>query len=230
MLPAVVPEETEPPEAELLSAPQHVVAVGVSATGTNYGLDDQIYLPNGVILQVTTLQASSTQLLAVAIINPGYLTGTAPTNPVAQVATDGKGTGGSFNLTWAAIPASELPTFPTFTPIYPPPPVGIPASLPTFPPTTGSTPITVPTGPLVGPAIAPAGVPPSDAGVVQPQYGSGSATSPLGSALFPNFNTTFPVPTIVISATFNNVTVAAGHTPPWTITAPPFTASTPPLH
>jgi hypothetical protein len=83
------------------------------------------------------------------------------------------------------------PTFPAFTPIYPPPAVGVGGgATPAFPPPTPPPIGHVPVGPLVGPAIAPAAVPPSVAGVVQPQYKTGSATVPTAASLFPEFTTT----------------------------------------
>ena len=46
-------------------------------------------------------------------------------------------------------------------------------------------------------------VPPSLAGVVQPQFATGSATAPPASALFPDFSTSFPVPTVETPNIFN---------------------------
>ncbi|PWT76096.1 MAG: hypothetical protein C5B60_04455 [Chloroflexi bacterium] len=90
--------------------------------------------------------------------------------------------------------------FPDFTPIVPPPPIGEGGGPPPpFPPPTPPPIGVVPPGILVGPAIAPAGVPPSVAGFVQPQFGTGSATVPPG--YFPSFTTVFPVPTIVFTNT-----------------------------
>lgn len=67
--------------------------------------------------------------------------------------------------------------------------IGDPVGVPTFPPPTPPPIGTVPAGPLVGPAVAPAPVPPSLAGVVQPQYKTGSATSPTAASWFPQFTT-----------------------------------------
>jgi hypothetical protein len=120
--------------------------------------------------------------------------------------------------------------FPAFIPIMPPPLVGNPPP-PAFPP-----PSAVPVGPLVGPAIAAASVPPSVAGVAQPTYQTGSATAPTAASLFPAFTATSPSPPIVVSpqttgvfGTFNNVALAAGQTPPWTIHLPPSTPTTAPI-
>jgi hypothetical protein len=120
--------------------------------------------------------------------------------------------------------------FPAFVPIYPPPPVGNAQTIPTFPPPTPPPIGHVPVGPLVGPAIAPAAVPPSVAGVVQPQYKTGSATVPAASGYFPQYTATtayagFPnnpptgVP-IVFSNIFTNPSRSGGV---WTVVAPPST-------
>jgi hypothetical protein len=142
---------------------------------------------------------------------------------VAIAVTTPGGTGAStpiFNYTGV---------FPAFIPILPPPLISNPPP-PTFPPTGGAhTPVAVPVGPLVGPAIAPAPVPPSLAGVTQPIFKTGSATSPTAASWIPQFTTTFPVPTIVVDG-FNGATVNAGHTPPWTWAPPAQTPSTAPIH
>jgi hypothetical protein len=95
-------------------------------------------------------------------------------------------------------PSSSEAFFPAFTPIVPPPTFGLPPP-PEFPPTTGTTPVPVPVGPLVGPAVASAPVPPSLAGIAQPQFGSGSITVP--ASMFPDFTTTFPNPPVSVQTT-----------------------------
>ena len=87
-------------------------------------------------------------------------------------------------------------------PIIPPPTIGDPVGFPVFPPVTPNTaPVAVPVGPLVGPAVGPAPVPPSVAGVQQPQFvPPGSATVP--ASLFPSFTTTPPSPPIVFANVF----------------------------
>jgi hypothetical protein len=89
--------------------------------------------------------------------------------------------------------------FPAFTPIVPPPTFGLPPP-PIFPPVSpATTPVAVPVGPLVGPAVAAAAVPPSLAGVVQPQFATGSGTLP--ASYFPDFTTTFPNPPVSVQTT-----------------------------
>lgn len=95
-------------------------------------------------------------------------------------------------------PGPLTPTFPDFVPIIPTstPPGGVgqigeAVATPTFPPPTPPPIGQVPVGPLVGPAIAAAGVPPSLPGVTQPQYQApGSATVPPVNGYFPKFTTT----------------------------------------
>ena len=117
-----------------------------------------------------------------------------------------------------------VPIFPDFVPIIPPPLIGNPPP-PTFPPPTPPPIGQVPVGPLVGPAIAYASAPPSVAGFPQPQFSTGSATAPPSNGYFPDFTTTFPVPTIVVDG--NNFAVAApGQNPPWTQPPPAQTPST----
>jgi hypothetical protein len=101
----------------------------------------------------------------------------------------------------------------TGSPILPPPNIGDPADAPPFPPTGSNTaPVPVPVGPLVGPAVAYAAVPPSLPGVVQPQFaGGGSATIP--ASLFPDFTTTPPSPPILFANIFNMGAVAPPSTP-----------------
>lgn len=123
----------------------------------------------------------------------------------------------------ATAPATPIPI--TGTPILPPPPVGDPVGYPTFPPTGSNTaPVPVPPGPLVGPAVANAAVPPSIAGIVQPQYKSGSATVPTAASLFPEFTTTSPSPPVV----FANTAMIGTGKPPSTATTAAIVISTAP--
>lgn len=173
---------------------QEVVSATIANGGADYVLDDTVTLPDGVVVKATIVTGGVIE--EVVLVAPGSTT-TPPTNPVAQVSTSGTGTGAEFNLFWA--PVTELPTFPTFTPIIPTstfPPgggvgsIGDPEGVPTFPPPTPPPIGHVPAGPLVGPAVADAPVPPSLAGVAQPQYETGSATVPPANGYFPEFTTT----------------------------------------
>jgi hypothetical protein len=111
----------------------------------------------------------------------------------------------------AVTPATPIDI--TGTPILPPPLISNPSGTPVFPPTgTNTAPVPIPAGPLVGPAVGDAPVPPSIPGVVQPQYaGGGSATVP--ASLFPDFTTTPPSPPIVFANIFNMGAVAPPSTP-----------------
>lgn len=156
------------------------------------------------------------------------LSATGPTaNLTATTNTaGGQGDYGAFQLAMSA--ATTPPpsggggtggVFPQFTPLIPPPLIG--GTAPAFPPP--ATPAQM-QGPLIGPAIGAAGVPPSTAGITQPQFGSGSATSPAANGYFTQFTTTFPVPTIVFS---NVITIPTGNfNTGWTSTLPPQTPST----
>jgi hypothetical protein len=97
-------------------------------------------------------------------------------------------------------------SFPDFTPF------GLPLSAPS----TGNPANSFP----VNTAVAPLSV----AGIPQPQYASGNATSPAANGYFTQFTTTFPIPTFVFS---NVATVPTGSwTTGWTSTLPPQTATT----
>jgi hypothetical protein len=113
-------------------------------------------------------------------------------------------------LTFTAGPS--LAFFPAFAPIVPPPPIGADKAVPNFPPPTPPPIGSVPIGDLVGPVVAAAGVPPSVAGFAQPQYKTGSATSPTAASWFPQFTTIFPNPTIV----FTNTLMIGAAVPPQT--------------
>jgi hypothetical protein len=122
-------------------------------------------------------------------------------------------TGGTVHTPVTTPPPSSL--FPAFTPLVPPPLIGRGGGPPpTFPPPTPPPIGHIPPGVLVGPAIAAAAVPPSIAGVTQPQFGSGSATVP--HTLFPYSTTIFPSPPIVFSNIFTDG--VSPTTPPHTTT------------
>lgn len=125
----------------------------------------------------------------------------------------------STQLTYAQIGIfdPELSFF-SAAPIVPPPLIGMGGGAPpTFPPPTPPPIGAIPPGVLVGPAIAAAAVPPSNAGKALIIFTYGSATTPPASAAFPEFTTTFPNPPIVFSNIFTD-----GVSP----TTPPSTAST----
>lgn len=75
-----------------------VVSVVISVSGTGYSLGDLINLPNGVILKATTVITGNVE--GVTIISPGSITGTLPTNPVADPNVGGARAPASFNLSW----------------------------------------------------------------------------------------------------------------------------------
>jgi hypothetical protein len=119
-------------------------------------------------------------------------------------------------VTWANAVLIEVSThalFPAFT-LLSAPAIGVGGGPPpAFPPPTPPPIGHIPAGVLVGPAIAAAAVPPSVAGITQPIFTFGSATTPPASAAFPQQTTTYPSPPIIINATQNT------NTPIWV--APP---------
>jgi phage tail sheath gpL-like len=71
----------------------------VAAGGTGYVVGNTINLSNGVVLTVATVTTGA--VATVTITNAGSVySGAVPTNPVAQVSSNGPGTGASFTLTW----------------------------------------------------------------------------------------------------------------------------------
>lgn len=126
---------------------------------------------------------------------------------------------GSATAPATPIPITGTPIIPTSTPPGGVGQIGDPIGFPVFPPTGSNTaPVPVPIGPEVGPAIAAAAVPPSIAGVVQPQYKSGSGTVPTAASLFPAFTSGSPSPPIV----FANI-AQIGTVPPPLPSTPPAT-------
>ena len=95
-------------------ATQVVTGSLVAAPGANYAHGDLINLPNGVVLEVVTLTAGN-GVISTTIVNPGSITAAPPANPVAQVSSNGAGTGATFNLTWAVEPTGDLPVGPLKT-------------------------------------------------------------------------------------------------------------------
>jgi hypothetical protein len=159
------------------------------------------------------------------ITGTGVPAGTTIIRQLAPITTIG---GAGSYLTSAATTLSTVsltftvgPTvsfFPSFKPLIPPPVIGLGnPPVPNFPPPTPPPIGAVPVGPLVGPVVAAASVPPSTAGFPLIQYKTGSATSPTAASWIPQFTTTFPHPPIVFSNIFT------GGKPP---TTPPSTAST----
>lgn len=180
-----------------------VTITGTGFTGaTSVRFASQI-ATNVVVVSDTSITCKTPSALADAVVG---ISVTAP-----------GGTGTTPNLFTYSGPTGTSDVFPAFVPIVPPPPIGNAQTIPTFPPPTPPPIGQVPVGPLVGPAIAAAAVPPSVAGFPQPQFKTGSAVAPPSGGYWPIFTSTFPTPTIVFSNIFT------GHSPP---TTPPSTAST----
>lgn len=75
-----------------------VSAAAVAAGGSNYSVGNTITLTGGAVLTVATISGSA--VTGVTVTTPGSYS-SLPTNPVAQTATNGSGTGATFNLTFA---------------------------------------------------------------------------------------------------------------------------------
>jgi uncharacterized protein len=67
------------------------------APGTGYAANDTVTITGGAVLRVLTVSSGAIQ--TVSVQNPGSYT-SPPSNPVAQTATSGSGTGATFNLTF----------------------------------------------------------------------------------------------------------------------------------
>lgn len=77
----------------------------IGAAGTGYAANDTISLSNGVIVVVNTIGGGGSVATFKAItVSPSFhgaiTSGATPTNPVAQTATSGAGTGATVNLVW----------------------------------------------------------------------------------------------------------------------------------
>jgi len=166
-------------------------ATAITATGTSTGTTSLTLagVAGGTI--VAGMSVAGTGVPAGLVIL-GQISGTA--GGAGVYLTSKASTLSAVTLTFTA-----TSSFPAFAPILPPPLVGQGSgSTPPFPPPS----IPPPAGPLVGPAIAPAGVPPSTAGITQPQFKTGSATSPAIATFFPAFTTSgWPVPPVQITNT-----------------------------
>jgi hypothetical protein len=86
---------------KLLAAPS------AAAGGSGYVVGNTISLGNGII--VTVAAVSSGSVTSVTLTNGGAITaGVIPTNPVAQVSTNGSGTGATFNLSAFGLGAATI--------------------------------------------------------------------------------------------------------------------------
>ena len=71
----------------------------ITGAGTLFAVGDTINFGNGLVLKVLTLSGST--IASWAIANAGSITsGSTPSNPIAQIATSGAGTGATATVTW----------------------------------------------------------------------------------------------------------------------------------
>jgi hypothetical protein len=213
------PELQVAPTVTSVAPTSGVPAGGTAVTITGVGFTGATSVRFGGQPATSVVVVSDTSITCVTPLHADGLVSIAVTTP--------GGTGTSTPIFTFVGPAGNAAVFPAFVPIIPPPPIA--GTPPAFPPPA----IPPAAGPLVGPAIAAAGVPPSLAGVVQPQFKTGSATTPASSGYWPQFTTTtayagFPnnppagVP-IVFSNISTNPSLAGGV---WTVVTPPSTATT----
>ena len=112
--------------------------------------------------------------------------------------------------------------FPALFPSLPTP-VGADQPIPTFPPPTPPPIGHVPVGEFAYMDVQPGPVGISVAGIVQPVFRTGSATSPTAASFFPSFTATFPNPPITVSNVWTIPTLAGGV---WTTHLPPSIVTT----
>lgn len=72
----------------------------ITAGGTGFGIGDTVSFGNGIVMTVATVSGGGV-ITAWAVASQGQITsGITPTNPIAQVATSGAGTGATMTATW----------------------------------------------------------------------------------------------------------------------------------
>ena len=85
---------------DMLIATQKVGTAAVAGGGTGYVVGNTIALPDGVLLTVATVTTGAVATVTITKHGSIPTSVTPPTNPVAQVSTNGAGTGATFTLTW----------------------------------------------------------------------------------------------------------------------------------
>jgi hypothetical protein len=222
-------------EPELLAAP--VVSSVAPTSGPPAG-STAVTITGTGFTGATSVRFAGQPATNVVVVSDTSITCKTPPAAADEVATitvqtpGGTGTSATPLFTYTGS-TGTADVFPAFVPIIPPPLIGAAQTIPTFPPPTPPPIGHVPVGPLVGPAIAPAAVPPSVAGVVQPQYKTGSATVPTAASVFPEFTTTtayagFPNnPPAGVPIVFSNISTNPSRSGGvWTVVPPPSTPTT----
>lgn len=191
-----------------ISREQHVF----EATIPRGGKVLRLFATNETFLLLEQLEASNGKVISLEdiLIAPGW--------PPIQAAPVPPSAPGINQPIFGSGSATHPPTPQQITghPIIPPPPIGQDKPTPIFPPPTPPPIGVVPVGDLVGPAVKPANVPPSLAGVEQPQFGTGSKTAPTAASWFPDFTTHPPYPPIVVHTAPGIFGLFTGHQPPIT--------------
>jgi hypothetical protein len=222
-------------EPELLAAP--VVSSVAPTSGPPAG-GTAVTITGTGFTGATSVRFAGQPATNVVVVSDTSITCKTPPAAADEIATitvqtpGGSGTSATPLFTYTGS-TGTADVFPAFVPIIPPPLIGAAQTIPTFPPPTPPPIGHVPVGPLVGPAIAPAAVPPSVAGVVQPQYKTGSATVPTAASVFPEFTTTtayagFPNnPPTGVPIVFSNISTNPSRSGGvWTVVTPPSTPTT----
>jgi hypothetical protein len=211
----------------LMGEPETEAAPNINSITPNHGLLNTataVTIGGNGFTGATSVTFGAVAATSVVVVSDTSITCATPLVTADQVVDVTVVTPGGNNTMFNGFTFEQTKTdafFPAFVPIIPPPLIGNPPP-PAFPPPA----IPPAKGPLVGPAIGPAPVPPSLAGVVQPQFKTGSATTPASSGYWPQFTTTtayagFPNnPPAGVPIVFSNI-FTGGATP----TTPPSTAT-----
>jgi phage tail sheath protein FI len=94
-----------PPTIEAPPPGRDVQTATVATGGIGYLKDEQLMLPNDVILKVETVDTIGGGVLTVSVISPGFLVGTEEPGdvPIQPITSTGAGAGASFDLVWDTV-------------------------------------------------------------------------------------------------------------------------------
>jgi phage tail sheath protein FI len=94
-----------PPTIEAPPPGRDVQTATVATGGIGYLKDEQLMLPNDVILKVETVDAIGGGVLTVSVISPGFLVGTEEPSdvPIQPITSTGAGAGAAFDLVWDTV-------------------------------------------------------------------------------------------------------------------------------
>jgi phage tail sheath protein FI len=94
-----------PPTIEAPPPGRDVQTATVATGGIGYLKDEQLMLPNDVLLKVETVDAIGGGVLTVSVISPGFLVGTEEPSdvPIQPITSTGAGAGAAFDLVWDTV-------------------------------------------------------------------------------------------------------------------------------